>query len=683
MSTRAATGLSVITCALLAACSGSSVLDTSGGATASDCDGSCASPTSFLHATDVQKILAQAIAEAQARGTPATIAVVDRVGNVLAVYRMGPASSRQVLIATRTDALGAPLVSGGLEGISLPTAAAPVSIDDQAAIAKALTAAYVSTEGNAFSTRTAGQIIQQHFNPGEANQPSGPLFGVQFSQLACSDFMASGAAAGTQPGPQRSPLGLSADPGGFPLYMDGTVVGGIGVMADGRYGIDADIGDTDADIDEAIALAGTFGYAAPVNRRADRITLDGRTARFSDVEFAKLLADPAAAPAFGSLGAGVGTLVNVTGYGGGTLIDGTAFGQPSSGLRADTEATFPGADAFVPVNNANLPRFPPIAGQALPGGAELSAIEVKALLQSALDIANRSRAQIRQPLGTRARLTISVVDHLGKVLGVASTRDPPVFGLDVSVQKARSAALFSSSDAAAFITSLPAARYLDTGAPVLGAASSVPGDYITSLRNFTGIATLLGDGNIAWSNRAIGLLARPNYPDGIDAAPAGPLSRPAGQWSVFADGLQLDVSLNSLLHHLLYVAGAVGTDVPPGCAGTQLAISGAGVPTFTHPVAAGTRLANGLQIFPGSVPIYRNGTLVGAIGVSGDGVDQDDMVAFLGLHDAAQLLGTGLGNAPNARRADALAPQSVRLRYVQCPQAPFISGSSEGVCDGK
>jgi len=69
--------------------------------------------------------------------------------------------------------------------------------------------------------------------------------------------------------------------------------------------------------------------------------------------------------------------------------------------------------------------------------------------------------------------------------------------------------------------------------------------------------------------------------------------------------------------------------------------------------------------------------------VSGDGVDQDDMVAFLGLHDAAQLLGTGLGNAPNARRADALAPQSVRLRYVQCPQAPFISGSSEGVCDGK
>ena len=45
---------------------------------------------------------------------------------------------------------------------------------------------------------------------------------------------------------------------------------------------------------------------------------------------------------------------------------------------------------------------------------------------------------------------------------------------------------------------------------------------------------------------------------------------------------------------------------------------------------------NGVQIFPGGVPIYRGATLVGAIGVSGDGVDQDDMIAFLGVHDAGR-----------------------------------------------
>ena len=45
---------------------------------------------------------------------------------------------------------------------------------------------------------------------------------------------------------------------------------------------------------------------------------------------------------------------------------------------------------------------------------------------------------------------------------------------------------------------------------------------------------------------------------------------------------------------------------------------------------------NGLQIFAGGVPIFRGQTVVGAIGVSGDGIDQDDMVAFLGLDRAAR-----------------------------------------------
>ena len=33
---------------------------------------------------------------------------------------------------------------------------------------------------------------------------------------------------------------------------------------------------------------------------------------------------------------------------------------------------------------------------------------------------------------------------------------------------------------------------------------------------------------------------------------------------------------------------------------------------------------NGIVFFPGSVPLYKNGVLVGGLGVSGDGVDQDD-----------------------------------------------------------
>jgi hypothetical protein len=94
------------------------------------------------------------------------------------------------------------------------------------------------------------------------------------------------------------------------------------------------------------------------------------------------------------------------------------------------------------------------------------------------------------------------------------------------------------------------------------------------------------------------------------------------------------------------------------------------------------RLRNGVQIFPGGVPIYRGTRLVGAIGVSGDGVDQDDMIASLGLANAATEMATGFGHAPAAMRADMLTPQGVRLRYIQCPQAPFNGSSEENVCAG-
>ncbi|MDH5216028.1 MAG: heme-binding protein, partial [Gammaproteobacteria bacterium] len=93
-------------------------------------------------------------------------------------------------------------------------------------------------------------------------------------------------------------------------------------------------------------------------------------------------------------------------------------------------------------------------------------------------------------------------------------------------------------------------------------------------------------------------------------------------------------------------------------------------------------LANGTQIFPGSVPIYRGSTLIGGIGVSGDGVDQDDMIAFLGLHEAAQQLGS-VNNAAPAMRADTLAPQGTRLRYVNCPVTPYIDSDEQNVCGGK
>ena len=669
---------------ILSSCSGGSPTSSDVGTDAgNDCDGDCAAMAAGLLIGDVEQVIAQAVAEAQAQGVEATVAVVDRVGNVLAVYRMGDAANRDVLISTTADVAGATPITAGLEGILLPVAPVAANLDHLAAIAKAVTGAYLSSEGNAFSSRTASQIVQDHFNPGEQFQPGGPLFGVQFSQLACSDFTQPFDGIGVSGGPHRSPLGLAADPGGFPLYKDGTVVGGVGVIADGIYGVDLVIVDSDRSADEMVAYAATFDFAAPQDRRGDQITVEGKTFRFSDVEFSDLVSNPASAPAFATLPVTTGALLSVTGYTDGIIRDGTLFGTNASGIAPDGANLYPGLDAFVFVDSVGIPRYPPIAGTdgAALAGDELSQNDVTIILRNALDVANRARAQIRQPLSTFARVTISVVDTEGEILGMVRSRDAPVFGADVSLQKARTAAFFSSATAAAFLSALPDVSYLTTSDA--GPAFSPPviiDDYVTALQAFVEDPDALTNGLVAFSDRAGGNLSRPYYPDGINTNGAGPLSKPAGQWSPFSTGLQLDLSYNAILQHVLFAAGAIAVDVGPVCAG--VALIDPNTLTFA-PTVANNRVGNGLQIFPGSVPIYRNGTLVGGIGVSGDGIDQDDMISFLGLHNAGLELGNGVGNAPIDRRADNLTPQGVRLRYVQCPQAPFIATGDDNVCDAK
>jgi len=194
----------------------------------SNCTGQCANANTYLTADMVDRIIAQAYNEAKVQGIKAvTIAVVDRVGNVLGVFEstaaynqaanqqlpaaLGglvtinsgrfnlarpPFLSLNALLSTPipTDSLVQTGVGGKLppyryQGAGLENVQVPSSV---AAIAKAITGAYLSSEGNAFSSFTAAQIIQEHFNPGVTNQPAGPLFGVQFSQLPCGDFVTQG-----------------------------------------------------------------------------------------------------------------------------------------------------------------------------------------------------------------------------------------------------------------------------------------------------------------------------------------------------------------------------------------------------------------------------------------------------------------------------------------------------------
>ncbi|HEX8058411.1 MAG TPA: heme-binding protein, partial [Novosphingobium sp.] len=617
------TTMTAIASLLLASCGGSGTDSSGGGGTPAPSPAPTPSPTpppqdftapaqESLSVADVQKVIAQAAAQAKADSKPAVIVVVDRVGNVLAAFRMtgAPANAHipEAPDGSKQD----------VQGLDIPA--------EGAALAKAITGAYLSSGGNAFSTRTASQIVQEHFPPAPttAGLESGPLYGVQFSQLPCSDLAARiGGGASAFIGPKRSPFGLAADPGGFPLYKNGVLVGGIGVSADGVYGFDANILDVDNDVDERIALAGTVGFEAQELIRANRINVDGTALRYSDADYSAL--SNVSTATYAATAPALGSLVTIIGYyPTAAIVAGTPYGSEASGIRRATAADFSNNEAFVLSDGSGANRYPIRAGtDAADVGTALTVQEVRTVLEQAFTIMSRARGQIRQPLDSRAQVSISLVDPRGVVLGIGRSPDAPIFGIDVSLQKARTSAFFSGPNAAANLLADPSA---DVRSMIPAART-----FFNDPNAFTG--------HIAFGDRTIGNLSRPYFPDGEIGRPNGPFGRPISKFNPFSTGLQSALIFGNLGAHLGFVTGASPTDTPQRCTSIPDAVPGQ------------NRLQNGIQIFPGAVPIFRGNTLVGAIGVSGDGIDQDDMISFLGVNNAGKALGS-IGNAPMGIRSD-------------------------------
>ncbi len=521
---------------------------------------------------EVMTIIAQAVSAAAALNKAVTVAVVDREGNVLGLFNMtGAPSLFQIRgggpLQTPNPITG--LVPVGLEGTRLPARFA--------AISKAGTAAFFSTSGNAFTTRTASFIIQEHFPPGVNFQPGGPLFGVQYSSLPCSDIK--------EPG---LPLGLSGDPGSMPIYKNGIAQGGVGIEGDGLYGVDRDPTDFDLPFEEVIALSAVRGFETPAVIRGDNILVNG--IRLPFINATEILRPPTIA--FANLPGAVDSFFPIRGA------------QPSAFTSVVVGGIAGEAD----------PHFFPFIGSPSGGANSLTAAEVDLIISHAAQQANITRAGIRQPIGSNARVSIAVVDTTGRVLGIFRQLDAPVFGFDVSVQKARSAAFFSLANTGTQLRTAGFGSYVDRAAA----------------------DGLQLNGSVAFTDRAIGFLHRPFFPDGINNTAAGPFSRPIEEWSVFNVGLQLDLIKTNL----------------------QAAIVGANVPCTTIP-----NLPNGLQIFAGSVPLYKNGVLVGAIGISGDGIDQDDIIASGGAN----------GFSPaQAIKSDRVFVREVRLPFVKFPRSPNL-----------
>jgi uncharacterized protein GlcG (DUF336 family) len=113
------------------------------------------------------------------------------------------------------------------------------------AVAKARTAAFFSSDQNALTSRTIGVLSQAHFPT--AMDLAGPLWGIGNSNQQ-------GLTGG--PGTRN---GLITFPGGVPVYKNGSLVGGVGVSGDG------------VDQDEAVAVAASKGFEAPVAIRVNTV----------------------------------------------------------------------------------------------------------------------------------------------------------------------------------------------------------------------------------------------------------------------------------------------------------------------------------------------------------------------------------------------------------------------------
>jgi uncharacterized protein GlcG (DUF336 family) len=438
------------------------------------------------------------------------------------------------------------------------------------AAARARTAAFFASNENAFTTRTARFIIQDHFPQNVKNTPGGPLYGVQFSSFRGGDTLRD---------EQSGFPALSGDPGGVPIYKDGIKAGGIGVAGDGSdvaarpellpvglFGSNPDFktfqGKEEGDFDEAVALAGIKGFETPKRIRATKIFVDGLRFPFLKNSAARANATR--------------TLDQITTAGDGTLLSSdplrkstpavvasqpnqfvrTSFAGVEGELKRQFEIDASGNKVAVPNTLAAQivdSNDTDANGALLPESQRITEADVNTMITQAVATAINTRALIREPDGVAARVHIAIVDRDGDLLGVFRMDDGPNFGYDVAIQKARTAAFFS-------------------------------------------------DNSHAFSTRALGFMSQEFFPIGIEknSSVGGPLFEV--QDRLFLTGI------------------AAGTE--PSSTNFR--------PLVGDNNDVRNPLRNGITIFPGGEPIYKDGVLVGAIGISGDGVDQDERIGFGG-----------------------------------------------------
>jgi uncharacterized protein GlcG (DUF336 family) len=280
-------------------------------------------------------------------------------------------------------------------------------------------------------------------------------------------------------------------------------------------------------------------------------------------------------------------------------------------------------------------------------------------------------------------MVLAVADTNGEILGFYRMPDATIFSIDVSLAKARNMAYYSDGS------------LRPDGTPVLQDADRVDfngdgvfGNVSTSLGDRSGDTLPLGT---AFTNRTTRFLVEPRYPSGTELAPGSAnnlVNDPNLDYCDQRPGLCLQVAPQSILRMpgINPVTGENLVDKDPLAASVyasdantfsvlafdafnpsrnfrdpgdaEVIIYGDGT---LQPLAN----QNGIVFFPGSTPLYQDfdaDALTGGFGVSGDGVDQDDIVTSAGQR--------GFG-PPASIRVDQFPLAGVRLPFEKFNRNPF------------
>lgn len=590
-----------------------------------------------LSTAEVEALLNRA--SAATPSNDAIIAVVDRTGQILGV---------------RTES-------------AVDTSdAAKLAFSIDGAVAKARTGAFFSNGQAILTSRTVSHISQStitqreveanpaspidtingpgyvapigiagKFPPGILNQPLVDLFAIEHTNrtsivangVTITNRDSYGTQSGTAPG--TIARGISTMPGGLGIYRFKTneLIGGIGVFFPGPEGFAT----FEQGFVASAAQTRTARLNAPRALEAESIALESLlpvTIRNGASSLPPLTVTLAPQllfqrAGFGNLAVPVSlaraqTIVNAVNNAARIYLGGIAlqsFGSQAGPLgiqqifnliRAYGNGAVSGAEQPVaPGGVLLLPGQPQPAGWLVPAqsGSVLTAAQVTQIISAGVAQSTKTRAQIRsQP--TFAKMVLAVADFDGTLLGVFRMPDATVFSIDVAVAKARNTVYYASPDLQ------PQDRV--AGAPL----------------------------GTAFTNRTFRYLAVPNYPSGNSNAAPAPFS------ILNEPGINPKTGLN------------VGPPKPASSFTTVLGFDSFNPGrNFSCPFTVQpAQNQNGVVFFPGSTAVYRGRNLAGGFGVSGDGVDQDDVVTFYGSVGYA---------APAPIRADQYFVRGIRLPYIK------------------